>query len=110
MIILVVDNPVGRRIPADDRTGPTIRAIFYEFLQDHERVVIFICDSSDGRQKAHARKFTDWYYKDVRPRFFKFDMGIQDGDDTILLSIILHVRNTHFNDVVRMIRSLNYES
>ncbi len=106
MIIAVADNPTGNRLPADKRTAPTIRAIFYNFFQQYERVVIFICDSADGRHEARARKFTSWYYTDVRTHFFKFDARIADGDISILISIIVHDRNTHFDDVIRIIKSL----
>lgn len=105
MIIAVADNPTGNRLPADLRTAPTIRAIFYDFFQNYERVVIFICDSADGRHEARARKFTSWYYTDIRTHFFKFDARVPDGDISILISIILHDSNTHFDEVVKTIRS-----
>ena len=110
MIILVADNPLGKRIPADDRTAPTIRAIFYDFFTQYERVVIFICDSADGRHEARARKFTSWYYHGVRPHFFKFDARIPDGDMSILISIVLHDSNTHFDDVIQVIKSLGRDA
>lgn len=106
MIILVVDNPTGRKLPADQRTAPTISTIFYDFFTEHQRVVIFICDSADGRHEARARKFTSWYYNDVRVGYFKFDARLPDGDISILISIVLHRLNTHFDDVVRVIRLL----
>ncbi len=106
MIIAVADNPLGKRLPADARTEPTVRAIFYDFFTLYERVVIFICDSADGRHEARARKFTSWYYYEMRPHFFKFDARWPDGDRSILLSIILHDHNTHFADVVNMIQML----
>ncbi len=107
MIILVADNPNGPRIPADPRTAPTIRAVFYDFFQNYERVVIFICDSADGRHEARARKFTNWYYTDIQARFFKFDARVVDGDGSILISIVLHSSHTHFDDVVSVIKTLH---
>ena len=110
MIIAVAASPNGSRLPADPRTAPTISAIFYDFFTLYERVVIFICDSADGRHEARARKFTSWYYNDVRPHYVKFDARIPDGAVSILISVILHDQNTHFDDVVRIIRSLPYDT
>lgn len=109
MIILVADNPLGGKIPSDPRTAPTISTIFYDFFQEHERVVIFICDSADGRHEARARKFTSWYYNDVRLHYFKFDARVADGDGSILISIILHSHNTHFDEIIKVIQSLQYD-
>lgn len=110
MIILVVDNPAGSRLPADARTEPTISTIFYDFFTLHERVVIFICDTADGRHEARARKFTSWYYNNVRTHYFKFDACIPDGAISILISIILHDQNTHFEEVVKVIKSLGRDA
>ncbi len=104
------DNPTGGKISADPRTAPTISTIFYDFFQAHERVVIFICDSADGRHEARARKFTSWYYNDVRLHYFKFDARVADGDSSILISIILHDKNTHFNEIIQVIKSLHYDA
>lgn len=108
MIIAVADNPLGKRIPADPRTAPTISTIFYHFFEAHDqRVVIFICDSADGRHEARARKFTSWYYHDVRTHYYKFDARLPDGDTSILLSIILHDYNEQFMKIIAVIQDLN---
>lgn len=39
MIIIVADNPTGRKLPSDPRTAPTISTIFYDFFTEHQRVV-----------------------------------------------------------------------
>jgi hypothetical protein len=33
MVIAVADNPLGKRIPADPLTEPTIRSIFFDFFR-----------------------------------------------------------------------------
>lgn len=107
MVIAVADNPLGRRIPADPLTEPTIRTIFYDFFRNKEQVIIFICDSSDGRQKARARKFTSWFYGDVPPYILKFDTKFSDGEkEVILLSIILDARNSRVRELVDLIQNL----
>ncbi|GAB3786399.1 hypothetical protein GCM10028818_49740 [Spirosoma horti] len=110
MVIAVADNPLGRRIPADPLTEPTIRTIFYDFFRTKDQVIIFICDSSDGRQKARARKFTSWFYGDVPPYMLKFDTKLADGErGLIFLSIILDARNSHVKELVDLIQNIHLD-
>lgn len=106
MVIAVASNPAGGKLPADPRTAPTIRTIFYDFFQSKELVVVFICDTWDRREEARARKFTAWYYTDVQLHFFKCDARIPDGDRAILLSAILRDEHPHFLEIVQVFREL----
>ena len=106
MIIAVADNPTGGRLLFDSLIKPTIRAIFYDFFRSNEQVIIFICDSSDGRQLARMRKFTDWYYKDMQIGFLKLDVKIPDPNGIIYISAILKVHNTRFSVFVDVFQSL----
>ena len=105
MIIAVADNPTGGRLPADALIAPTIRAIFYDFFRSNEQVIVFICDSFDGRQKARMRKFMNWYYTDIQRYFFKVDIGIPDLKGDILVSAILKVQNPYFSQFVKVFES-----
>ncbi|WP_461132796.1 DUF6169 family protein [Spirosoma lituiforme] len=49
-----------------------------------DQVIVFICDSSDGRQKARARKFTSWFYGNVLPYILKFDTKSADGEEELI--------------------------
>ncbi|GAB3965562.1 hypothetical protein GCM10028806_04980 [Spirosoma terrae] len=106
MVISVVDNPIGKRIPADPLTEPTIRAIFYDFFRSLDHVIIYICDSSDGRQEARFRKFTNWYYKNIAVDLFKMDARLPDGDRFTLLSGILSKKHPHFSQFVELFKNL----
>lgn len=106
MVIAVADNPKGNRIPADPLTEPTIRAIFYDFFRSIEHVIIYICDSSDGRQEARFRKFTSWYYKNIAVDLFKMDARLPDGDRFTLLSGILSKKNPYFSQFVELFKNL----
>lgn len=106
MVITVADNPSGKRLPADKRTEPTIRDIFYDFFRAKEHVIIYICDSSDGRQEARMRKFTNWYYKNIAVDLFKMDARLPDGERFTLLSGILSKRNPHFSQFVELFKDL----
>lgn len=99
MVIAVTDNPGGRRVPADERTAPTLFAIFHHFFLPHLQALIFICDSSDGRERARFRKFGIWFDQasmldsNQDLDIAKFDQHFADGDELILISLIMSRRH-----------------
>lgn len=110
MIISVADNPTGKRIPSDSRVGPTIALIFNAFIQHEKQAIIFVCDSSDGRQKARSRKFTTWFQnRQTGTDMGKIDRLIIDGDRFIYLSLILFRKHPQFKTVVDVFINLGEE-
>lgn len=59
--IVVLDNPMTRRPPADPLVASTVALIFGQFFYQHERIVVYICDASDQRGQIRHRKFTGWF-------------------------------------------------
>jgi Family of unknown function (DUF6169) len=49
--------------PNDDELPETIAAIFLDFFQNHEKVAVYSCDTTDGKQAARHRKFTNWFHR-----------------------------------------------
>ena len=111
MTISVVANPIGDRLPADKRTAPTIFAIFQDFFLPKTYIVVFICDSSDGRAEARNRKFDLWFRANVTPADLlkKLDRGVLDGDQIIYLSLILSRLNPNADKIVAVFATLGEE-
>lgn len=111
MTISIPDNPTGNRLPADKRTAPTIFAIFEDFFLPKTQIVVFICDSSDGRAKARHRKFGLWFYNNVTQTdlLMKLDRSITDGDRNIYLSLIFSRLNPKVSKIVDMFAYLGVE-
>ena len=61
LVIKLIINTTGKRTPSDPRIAATVAEIFKAFLARNERIIVYICDSSDLRQVARARKFDGWY-------------------------------------------------
>lgn len=91
MIISIADNPTGIRLSADERVAPTIFAIFEDFFLVQRHVIVFICDSTDGRGRARHRKFGHWFHDQNASTdiLAKFDRFVVDGSQRIYLSMIL---------------------
>ncbi|WP_461093458.1 DUF6169 family protein [Spirosoma gilvum] len=111
MVISVVDNPLGGRIPADGRIAATIFSIFENFFLPQRYALVFICDSSDGREQARFRKFSNWFYqRSVHSTdLAKFDRMVIDGDTIIYLSLILSRRHPHIGRIVDVFMQLGEE-
>ena len=110
MVISVADNPTSGRIPSDRRVGPTIALIFNAFMQHDKQAIIFVCDSSDGRQKVRSRKFSTWFQnRQTGTDMGKIDRLIIDGDRLIYLSLILFQHHPQFKTVVDVFIKLGEE-
>lgn len=95
MLIKLVANLSDKPAPPDPRIPPTIAAIFKQFLDaQNRRAIVYICDSSDGRQHSRARKFAGWFYEFRGTTYLKLDGGIMDKEGiTYHTAIILRVDN-----------------
>ncbi|UFH52971.1 DUF6169 family protein [Spirosoma sp. KNUC1025] len=111
MIISVVDNPLGGRLPADGRIEAMIFTIFEDFFLPQRYALVFICDSSDGREQARFRKFNNWFYHRTVgiTDLAKFDRMAIDGDIIIFLSLILSRRHPKLSRIVDVFMQLGEE-
>lgn len=94
--IAVIDNPLGKRPPRDPLVPPTIARIFSNFFEQHERIVVYICDTSDQRGRIRQRKFLSWfnYYKGVD--YFQFNDTLTDeAGDHFFISLIIRLDNPY---------------
>ena len=51
----------GSSAPTDIKIMLTVGAIIEEFFAKNQSVMLYICDTSDGRQAARDRKFLGWF-------------------------------------------------
>lgn len=110
MIISVIYNPSGGRLPADALTAPTIVTIFNDFYKDKDQAVVFVCDSTDGRESARARRFTSWFYYGSGDDLAKIDRKVPDGEQITFLSMILNQNHPQFYQVVEAFMTMGNEN
>ena len=90
MSISVAQRDTVGRLPVDSLISPTIAALFYDFFRTREQVIVYVCDTSDKRQSARARKFDAWFYSYSQAHLAKLNKIIPDGDRFTFISMILH--------------------
>lgn len=52
----------GKKGRKDDEISETVRVIIEEFFAQEESVMLYICDTTDGRQASRDRLFRVWFY------------------------------------------------
>jgi Family of unknown function (DUF6169) len=93
LMIEIDDNPSGIKPPLDSKIPLTISTIFKDFCQKfNERVIIYICDSSDVRQEARRRKFNQWVDQFKGDEYLKLDTAIEENSKITYHSSVI-VRN-----------------
>ncbi len=96
VIKLIEFNDTFKKKPAlDPHIPPTIAAIFLDFFQNHEKVVVFSCDTSDRKQAVRNRKFDSWFLQFNDNTFIKLNGVIEDYDNEIQYFMSLIMKNNN---------------
>lgn len=94
-VIRVEENILDINSPPDSLVPPTIAAIFQDFFKREGAVVVYICDSSDGRQAVRFRKFNSWYsyFEGKGTPLMKIDLEFEDKAISVYTSLILQAKH-----------------
>lgn len=109
MIISVTQSDTVKKFPADALISQTIAAIFHDFFRLRRQVVVYVCDTSDKRQSARARKFDAWFYAYNTAHLAKIDRTIPDGERFTFISMILHNQHPNRTQVIEAFFDLGEE-
>lgn len=94
--IAIIENPLGKRPPGDRLVPPTIAHIFGEFFEQHERIVVYVCDTSDQRGRVRQRKFTSWFNLYEGCTYTQFsDTMIDEAGVPYFISLIIRLDNPY---------------
>ncbi|MBN8821050.1 MULTISPECIES: DUF6169 family protein [unclassified Spirosoma] len=105
--IVVIDNPTGNRPPGDPLVPPTIHSIFRVFFEQHERSVVYICDTSDKRGQARQRKFSSWLTLYGGRTYVQFnDSLLDDSGEVYFVSLISKSTNPFRQRLIRAFHEL----
>ena len=86
----------------------TIASIFKDFFQHHEKVVVFSCDTTDGKQAARNRKFDDWFGQFNDDSLLKLNETIFDIENQFqyFMSMIISKENPHKEEIMAAFKEL----
>jgi Family of unknown function (DUF6169) len=94
MIIEVAINPTSKNPIFDSKASRTVASIFEDFYSKSDlHIIIYICESNDGRQDIRATKFHKWFQHFAPKNYTKYDAAFIDGDEVYPVSLILKLNN-----------------
>lgn len=103
LVIDLVDNPTGKPPTLDLVVPATLASIIRDFYtRTSLAITIYICDSSDGRQKSRERKFANWFQAYNPGTMVRFDYMIQDKTDgkSYYITLITSLWNPYIHDII----------
>jgi hypothetical protein len=92
----------------DMKISYTIAAIFTHFyINSDEKIFIYICDSSEGKQLVRERKFSQWIEFFMSSSYIHIKERIVDNDGTIYpVSLIIKTKNPYRTDILNAFENL----
>lgn len=93
-------KPENKIIGLDKRIAATVVTIIKAFLDEKENVVVYICDTSDNREKARFHKFTNWFRIYNDGSVIQLKGVIRAGNTNILNALLIHKENKQLNDFI----------
>jgi len=88
------------KLPLDKRIGATVTTILKAFLHERENAVVYICDTSDNREKARFHKFTNWFKMYNDGSVVQLKGIVRAGNTNILNALLIHKDNPLLNDFI----------
>lgn len=86
----------------DKRIADTVISVVGDFLASKINAVVYVCDNSDGKEGARARKFLSWfdYYDHPSSKIIQVTSNFTVGGLFIYSSLLIHKKNKNFTDMV----------
>jgi hypothetical protein len=99
---LISNEGVPIRKGTDKRVADTVITIVGDFLSSKSNAVVYVCDNSDGKEKARSRKFLSWfdYYDHPSSKIIQVTSNFTVGGLFIYSSLLIHKKNKRFKDMV----------
>jgi Family of unknown function (DUF6169) len=101
--VVLVKTPKDKKLSTDPRIADTVITIVGNFLNSKINAVVYICDTSDGRSAARARKFNSWFAYEEHPshQIIKVSTDVDGGGMTLYTALLVHRKNKLKNQFVQ---------
>lgn len=98
----VITNANNKRSPRDKKLRDTIIAIVEDFFAENDEVLLYICDTGDGKQAMRSRLFNYWFSSFAeKGRYTMLQSSIKDEEGVEnFFAIISRNDNPVLKDVV----------
>ena len=99
---LVIINKNRRPSPNDEKLKQTLLAIVESFFSQNENILLYICDTGDGKQSARSKLFLRWFasYSKVSEYYLKNTEIISEGVSNFA-ALIVRRDNPDVDDIIQ---------
>lgn len=107
-LIIELLRPGEGRAGIDARVSYTIAAICSQFLTEHQRMLLYICETADYRHLARVRKFDGWFRLFGASEFVKLDTQFPDTNGVIyFVSLVVRWKHESLHEVISAFERLS---
>lgn len=98
----IISNVNHQVSPKDDKVRNTIMLMIDEFFRQNEDVLLYICETGDGKQAMRNRLFQYWFSQYEKKNDFTFlSSSVTDSDGVVnYATIIISNKSPRLTDVV----------
>ena len=97
---LILQNVEHQRAAHDPKIEATVLAIIDEFFRSNSHVLLYVCDTSDGKEEGRNRLFLRWFERHAKPgRFTIRTAKARVEEESIYVAIIVENTNPNLNAV-----------
>ncbi|RXI23598.1 MAG: hypothetical protein C7K11_05110 [Candidatus Amulumruptor caecigallinarius] len=98
---LIIRKIEEARSPHDSKVEATILAIIKEFFQSNFEVLLYLCDTSDGREAPRNRLFITWFDRYIDKDSFTIrEAHAQVEGEGLFICIVVDKRNPKLKAII----------
>lgn len=90
----------GSRFLKDPLVKETVWAIIEVFFRENSNVLLYVCDTSDGRQASRDRLFDIWFYEyEKQEEYIHLTAKVESDSIYYFASVILKITHPHLDEI-----------
>ena len=96
----ILQNVEHARAPHDPKIEETVLAIINEFFRSNQHVLLYVCDTSDGKEGGRNRLFLRWFERHATPdRFTICTANAHVEGEMVYIAIIVDNSNPNLQAI-----------
>jgi len=97
----ILQNVEHTRAPHDPKIEATVLAIIEEFFRSNQHVLLYVCDTSDGKEGGRNRLFLRWFERHASSKRFTIcTANAKVEDEMVYIAIIVDNSNPHQKEII----------
>ena len=90
----------GSRFLKDPLVKETVWAIIEVFFRENSNVLLYVCDTSDGRQASRDRLFDIWFYEyEKQEEYIHLTAKVESDSIYYFASVLLKITHPHLDEI-----------